>query len=530
MRIHRPPANCHNTRSVTDDSDPLVCGSKPWALQVSLQDNSITIVHGYAHAPRCQFCLFARLVGKTCDGSKLLLVLMWADLHRILYRIWLIYQKPVDELVDLLGLDIPPVPEVSLAGITAESVLLYWKSPDNHSAALRHAIQVNGIKGILSESLFKNLFPSLLTTVWPVGEFGRGDTSIQVTGLKPGHYYNIRVIATNAASFSSLGPLIRLRTAPAEPVRTNGAPITSDVVENMSPGEGEPASIRAAPSLFDSSSNAVTHHIIREPSLGQNQARRTASGRRNSPATSGNEQGPRRPYRTGSSDEDESEETIRQLTGKLDSLRHEQQEIDRVISEEEQESKGSMAELVKERDCLRHVLKEKEEASSELRKHGNHLDKLNRAAQSKKASKEKVLYQKKAERQKIKDDIARWDREMIEMQKDAKEMAQETAAVITAKTNEVAEIRKFVAENQVLIKSLEEDIRVQGIQIKAMEKEREVPGVDGDEDEEHARSEKERDEAWDAKAQATQAHLSTLWHTLQQVIPPLLLGVNSLVS
>ncbi len=55
----------------------------------------------------------------------------------------------MDELVDLLGLDIPPVPEVSLAGITAESVLLYWKSPENYSMSLKHAIQVNGIKGVL---------------------------------------------------------------------------------------------------------------------------------------------------------------------------------------------------------------------------------------------------------------------------------------------------------------------------------------------------------------------------------------------
>lgn len=54
----------------------------------------------------------------------------------------------MDELVNLLGLDIPPVPEVSLAGITTEGVLLYWKPPDNQHASLTHAIHVNGIKGL----------------------------------------------------------------------------------------------------------------------------------------------------------------------------------------------------------------------------------------------------------------------------------------------------------------------------------------------------------------------------------------------
>ena len=53
----------------------------------------------------------------------------------------------MEELQELLGLDIPPVPEVSLSGITPDSVLLYWKPPDNQAASLKHTIEVNGIKG-----------------------------------------------------------------------------------------------------------------------------------------------------------------------------------------------------------------------------------------------------------------------------------------------------------------------------------------------------------------------------------------------
>jgi hypothetical protein len=69
------------------------------------------------------------------------------EYFRIFYRIWQIYQKPMEELVDLLGLDIPPVPQVSLAGITAESILLYWKPTEVQSVTLKYIIQVNGIKG-----------------------------------------------------------------------------------------------------------------------------------------------------------------------------------------------------------------------------------------------------------------------------------------------------------------------------------------------------------------------------------------------
>lgn len=55
--------------------------------------------------------------------------------------------KPREELEELLGLDIPPVPEISLAGITSDSVLLYWKPPDSQISALKLSIRVNGING-----------------------------------------------------------------------------------------------------------------------------------------------------------------------------------------------------------------------------------------------------------------------------------------------------------------------------------------------------------------------------------------------
>ena len=56
----------------------------------------------------------------------------------------------MEELQELLGLDIPSIPEVSLSGITPDSVLLYWKPPDTQTASLKHTIEVNGIRGTRS--------------------------------------------------------------------------------------------------------------------------------------------------------------------------------------------------------------------------------------------------------------------------------------------------------------------------------------------------------------------------------------------
>lgn len=174
-----------------------------------------------------------------------------------------------------------------------------------------------------------------------------------------------------------------------------------------------------------------------------------------------------------------------------------------------------MAELTKERDGLKQVLKEKEEASSELRRHGNHLDKLNRTAQSKKAAKEKQLQQKKADRQKIRDDTARWENETSEMKRDTEDMEGEKAEVIAAKDREVADIRRGIAEDVAVIRSLEEEIRIKGVQIKSMEKNREKLTNDGSEEHERSRSEKENDQEWETKFQAIQAQLGSFWQAVQ---------------
>lgn len=349
---------------------------------------------------------------------------------------------------------------------------------------------------------------ALLIVAPQVGEFSRGDTSIQITGLKPGNYYNIRVLATNSAKFTSLGPLIRLRTTPSPKADTNAASVPGGPA-----GDTEPAAVRTTSTPFEA---ALPSPIVREFSGPQQQTKKTVTGRRNSPATpSGEQPNNGQAIQTTGSDDDESSETIIRLTERLDFLRNEVQRTDRETNEEEQESKRFLAELTKERDGLKQVLKEKEEASSELRRHGNHLDKLNRIAQSKKAAKEKQLQQKKADRQKIRDDTARWDRETNEMKRDTEDMEREKANVITAKNKEVADMRKVIAEDITAIKSLEEEIRIIGIQIKLMERDREKLSNGESEEHERSGSDREHDQEWEAKVQAIQAQLGSFWQAVQ---------------
>ncbi|KAL6713870.1 hypothetical protein ACLMJK_008364 [Lecanora helva] len=402
----------------------------------------------------------------------------------ISYRSWQIYMKPREELEELLGLDIPPVPEVSLAGITSDSVLLYYKPLDVHVAPLKLSVQVNGIK---------------------VGEFNRGDTSVTITGLVPGNYYSVRVLATNASNFTSLGPVIRLRTHPPDK--------HSSVEPGDALAQNEPAAVHATSVSFEA---GLPSTLSRDYSSNQHHIKRVISGRRNSPANPIGEQSTVQSAPTDSGDDDESPESIQRLTERLNYLRAEKERVDRECAEEEEESRHNLAELTEERDRLRQEVKEREEASSELRKQSNHLDKLNRAAQNRKAATEKQLQQKKAERQKLKDDIQRWETETIEMRQDVENMKNERDNILAAKDAEVAEIRKGIADDLVAIKSLEEEIRIKGAQIRVMEREQdelsgEQTGAQGS-----LRSERETDQAWEARMQTLYAQAAVVWQSVQQ--------------
>ena len=344
-----------------------------------------------------------------------------------------------------------------------------------------------------------------------VGEFGRGDTSIQVTGLRPGQFYSIRVIASNAANFSTLGPLIQLRTLVS--YTKPRAALTPDGEDTAMDSERhEAAVIRVSPAHFEP---VTAQSMVREHSGSNTQPKRPLSGPRTSQATSSAESTQIHLTRNGEAAPEEV--SIDHLTERLDSLRLEQQELERQILEEEVDSKNSLADLTRERDHLKQILREREEASSELRKQGNLISKQQKSAQSRKAQKERLLNSKKAERQKTKEEISRWNQEIIVMRQNVKDMSREQSEIMATKDDIISDVRSAILEDQAAIKSLEEEIRATGSQIKAMEKDRERMSDGGEEETMLAAQEKEGDQAWETHAQSLQLQLNTLWQTLKQV-------------
>lgn len=90
------------------------------------------------------------------NGSRFLPCLVYSQALtmclRLLYRAWQVCQTSNEVLVDKLGLDIPPPPEVTLEEITAREIRLAWKQPDFHNSIHKHIIQLNNVKGMLPGS------------------------------------------------------------------------------------------------------------------------------------------------------------------------------------------------------------------------------------------------------------------------------------------------------------------------------------------------------------------------------------------
>lgn len=72
------------------------------------------------------------------------------DLHvRLLWRAYQVLHTPNEVLVDKLGLDIPPAPELILEEILPRQIHISWKQPELPNSIHKHVVHINGKKGLL---------------------------------------------------------------------------------------------------------------------------------------------------------------------------------------------------------------------------------------------------------------------------------------------------------------------------------------------------------------------------------------------
>ncbi|KAL5117262.1 hypothetical protein ACEQ8H_004821 [Pleosporales sp. CAS-2024a] len=405
----------------------------------------------------------------------------------VAFRAYQVLSQPVEKLVQVLGLEVPVAPLVSLAGIKADGVLLHWKPTDQRLTVLKYVIRINGID---------------------IGDISPQETSITIENLQPDRHYVIRIVTLNSFNFQAPSGPIRLRTLPADSDQYYNPNAPKDMHPPVNDETYTPTPvIRPNKSLADVVTPFAAPLMAREHS-NSTARRRPEMGTRNSPASQTLDQARSALESTDSSD------SIRQLTEKLNSLRQDLDDMERQIQDEDQDFVTQKAILIDKRDDKKAALKEKEDASRDLRKEVATLERQSASAQTRRAQQEKVLRQKEAERKKLKDDVAKWTREAGELKEAAERIAKERAEYEAASEGRVQSIKDKHAEELQSNKALEDVIREKGIQIKALEEERQAleAGQEGGEAPDGTDyAEREEDNRWKMTLGLLQQQYAQAW-------------------
>ncbi|KAK3701606.1 hypothetical protein LTR37_015357 [Vermiconidia calcicola] len=366
----------------------------------------------------------------------------------LVYRASQVLDKPLDELSALLGFDIPSTPLIDLAGVKADGAILHWSLPEKprQKSSLKYAIHLNGV---------------VIGTV-PVQE-----SAVTITGLQSASFYVARVALSNNNEFSSKSPPIRFRTKPASSgdyfVTTHDGHETDpdgaqELLPRVRPFRGlkdiTPASPMSAPMAREGSSGLTP--------------KRNVAGRRPSPAVLGldNKHDPQ----PEDGEPPEGAETIQQLTDKLNAIRRETDEAEKQAKEEEEEELRQKEELTRERDELKAEVNEKEKASRNLKREVNTLERQNTAAQNERAKQERLLQQKVQDRQKLKDDMVRWEREAEEMKAVVERIRQDKEKHLEQAAQEKETLRARHTKETTNLRALDDEVKEKTSEIKKLER------------------------------------------------------------
>lgn len=299
------------------------------------------------------------------------------------------------------------------------------------------------------------LLRASLLTLYSVSELPSTQTAITIENIPSSAYYSIRVTAANSSNFQATSKVLRVKTQESN----------ADSTAHLSGDDQIPALPRvvAYKGVLDQLSlNAAPPPMTRESSSGHVTTRR-ASHRRSSSGPNNEKQ------RRRVSGVETQGESIQELTARLDALRRELQEAERQDLEEEEEYEAKKNALLEEKESLRIQLKEKEEGSRKIKGSVTNLERASAAAQSKKNTQERLLQQKKQEREKMREDMARWDAEIAENDIECARLRIEIAEYKEYVAAQVEEIHKEQIPDLEAIKELEQKVKDQRREIDELE-------------------------------------------------------------
>lgn len=333
------------------------------------------------------------------------------------------------------------------------------------------------------------------------------ETAITVTGLKPSHFYNVRVIAVGANSFQAGSRTVRLRTFGRDGRPQLG---NSRLPPNFEPDDHQPSAQREqgdengtprspVPGIETASIPDAGPTLTREPSGAAAVPRRNTVGRRSSPSIGSVDQ---RPVRKDST----SEAEVRELGEKFSNTKKELEDTIALISKEEEDSKRLLDELEQEKQQKKAEQKKKEEQTEKLKKEMGMTERAMRSALQRKTQLEKEVKVKQAERSRYEDSTVKMARQIQEMRRERESYEEQKKTIEKESEAKNRELRENNEKVHAECTQLEADLKGKREQVKRLEDDRKkLPG--GEDDAEWREREVEKRRDWQHRYQAWQVKL-----------------------
>ncbi|ROW07848.1 hypothetical protein VMCG_03505 [Cytospora schulzeri] len=393
-------------------------------------------------------------------------------LRRAVQTLW----KPVPELINILGVDVPDAPDVMLAYIGIDKATVNWARPHPSKPVQKFLIRVNGV--VVGES--------------PANQ----ETAITVTGLKPSHFYNISVIAVGSNSFQAGSKNIRIRTHDphGRPQLGNSRlPPNFEPEEQPSYTQGEHGDENGAPRSPVPGIETATipdggPALTREPSTAGSISRRNTIGRRHSPSMGSMDQKSMRKDST-------SEAEVRELGERFQGIKQEIEDTVALIMKEEEDNKRLVDELEHEKQQKKAEQKKKEEQTEKLKKEMGTTERAMRSTVQRRGQLEKELKAKQAERSRYQENVNKMERQIQEWRKEKESFEEQKKTIEEDGKAKMATLRESNEKLQVECSQLETDLKSKREQVKVLEDERKkLPG--GEDDEEWRQNNLEKRREW----------------------------------
>ena len=404
----------------------------------------------------------------------------------------------MEDLAGLLGLDIPSPPIIDLASVKADGAIIHWSLSEKHKHKSTFKFEIH-LNGTLVDTLSVH------------------ETAATITGLQPASFHVVRISLVNNFEFSSKSDPIRFRTKPASSGDFFVAITDGNDSDNDAPHESV---TRVQPhcglkDVIPMPTDGIP--MARECSASLSSRRSTIAGRRPSPAVIGAD---KHDLASDEVDPLEGVDTIQQLTAKLDAIRRETDAAENLAREDEEDELRQKEELIKERDELKSEVTEKERASRNLKREVNILERQNTAAQNERTKHDRMLQMKKQERQKLKDDIIRWEKEAEEMKFDVEKIQQDKVDLLQQAEEEKEALRNRQADESVSIKALDDEVKEKTSEVKKLERAIKTNSPNASEPElslvQQLQLDTEEKRAWDMHYGALQQHYAMAAQKLEQ--------------